>query len=161
MGPDVIKRLGGGGGEKEAGGRRAQRPGGPPSVGGGGGAAALQQPEHGAALVELGHVVGGVAPLVLVAHLAGRALQQELHHRHVALLRGQVQGQVALGILDVNVGFKLQQSLQSVQKTRSGYVVNHGEAGTVFQVGVRTAHEQPPGNFGIAEFHYLGEKKER
>lgn len=104
------------------------------------GAAVLQELHHGGSLVELGQVVGGGPPLVLVAHLALCALQQELHHPHMPLPGGQVQGQVALVILNVNISFKLQQSLQSVQKTLSGYIMNYSEASTVFQIGVCTVN---------------------
>lgn len=127
---------------------------------GGEGAAGLQEFHHGCPPVELGQVVGGGAALVLVAHLALGARQQQLHHPHVPLLGRQVQGQVAVVVLDVNVGFELQQSLQSVQKALPGYIVDDSEAGTVFQVGVRPVTEQPPGDFGVAEFHHLGKREE-
>lgn len=127
---------------------------------GGEGAAGLQELHHGCPPVEPGQVVGGGPPLVLVAHLALGARQQQLHHPHMPLLGRQVQGQVAVVVLNVNIGFELQQSLQSVQKPLPGYVVDDSEAGTVFQVGVGPVTEQPPGDFGVPEFHHLRKREE-
>lgn len=127
---------------------------------GGEGAAGFQELHHGCPPVELGQVVGSGPPLVLVAHLALGTCQQQLHHPHMPLLGRQVQGQVAVVILNVNIGFELQQSLQSVQKALPGYVVDDSEAGTVFQVGVGPVTEQPPGDFGVPEFHHLRKREE-
>lgn len=101
-----------------------------------------------------GHVHGRLAIQVGVLQVGAR--RQVLHNVPMALPDGDVDGQGAMLVGEVQRGAVLHQDLQSVQKARPGGVVHGGDAVFVLHVGVGTLLQQEDGHLGVAHHHHLG-----
>lgn len=99
------------------------------------------------------HVHGRLPAEVGVLQVGAR--RQELHGVPVALPDGDVDGQGAVLVGEVERGAVLHQDLQSVQVARAGGVVHGGDAVLVLHVGVGALLQQEAGHLGVPHHHHL------